>query len=770
MAAEAPTLAPPRASAANSLLRLALVGNPNAGKTSLFNALTGYRRHVANFPGVTVESARGRVRRTNSPVELIDLPGTYSLAAASPDELVVCDVLCGRMEDQPPPNAILAVVDATNLSRHLYLISQLIETGLPIVIAANMVDVAKARGLEIDFQTLSERLGVPVVPIVATAAATIEPLRVQLDRLAAGTIPPADPARRARLPDRLNAAVEAFCRQATPPVQAAEAIRILLDGAGCAAGEYLKRGGDAALLSDARAQLAAAGIVGPAAEVRARYAWIAEILHGVIRRPDRPVVTLSDRIDRALTHKFWGAAALVFVLFVVFQAIFTWAVPLMDAIDGAFSWLSGAAAALIPAGAVQSFVCDGLIAGVGGVLIFLPQILILFAFIAILEDCGYLARAAHMVDRLMRGLGLSGRAFIPLLSSFACAVPAIMGTRTIADRRERYITIFLAPFMSCSARLPVYFLMITTFVPPRTYLGGWVSRHALVLLAMYLVGVVVAVPLAWIMRKALFAGPQSGFVLEMPSYKWPRWQAVVHRMWSAGRKFVVSAGTVIVLVNLLVWTLGYFPRSTAVRTSIEQARATVGWSDEEFEKELSGEYLRQSYLGRMGHAIEPIVRPLGWDWRIGVAVIASIPAREVVVATMGTIYNLGADTDEQSDSLREAIKSATWPRTALGKWEGRTEDMTPSAAAAPDRTAAPLAPPPRARAAVSAAGTAVFTLPVALSIMVFFALCAQCTSTLVVMGRETRSWRWPIASFVTMTTIAYFAAWATAAGARALGW
>ncbi len=758
MTADASVQTPPLPARAPALFRVALVGNPNAGKTSLFNALTGYRRHVANFPGVTVESARGRVRRTRAAVELIDLPGTYSLAAASPDEMVVCDVLSGRMQGETAPDAILAVVDATNLSRHLYLISQLLETDLPIVVAANMVDVATARGLEFDFQKLSQRLGVPVVPIVATSPPTIAPLLAEVERLAAGHREMSAQASRAKLPDALVAEIDGLRRLAAPKVNGAEAIRILLDRDGAAADEYASRGGSEETIAAARQRLATAGIAGPASEVRARYAWIAEVLQGVIRRPDRPVVTLSDRIDRVLTHKLWGAVALILVLFVVFQAIFSWAAPIMDAIDAAFAWLSGAAARVIPDGAVQSFVCNGLIAGVGGVLIFLPQILILFGFIAILEDCGYLARAAHMVDRLMRGLGLSGRAFIPLLSSFACAVPAIMGTRTISDRRERFITIFLAPFMSCSARLPVYFLMITAFVPPASYLGGWVTRHALVLLAMYLVGVVVAVPLAWILRKALFAGPASGFMLEMPSYKWPRWQAVLDRMWTAGKKFVVGAGTVIVLVNLLVWTLGYFPRSESVRTAVEARGTAAGWTDERVEQELAGEYLRESFLGQMGHAIEPVVRPLGWDWRIGVAVIASLPAREVVVATMGTIYNLGEDTDEESESLREAIRSATWPQAAVGKWEGEkvgTESF-------------PAAPP--AGAAVGAPGTPVFTLPVALSIMVFFALCAQCTSTLVVIGRETRSWRWPIASFVTMTGIAYLAAWGTAAGAQAMGW
>jgi ferrous iron transport protein B len=378
---------------------------------------------------------------------------------------------------------------------------------------------------------------------------------------------------------------------------------------------------------------------------------------------------------------------------------------------------------------LQSLVTDGIIAGVGGVLTFLPPIVFLFAIIAILEDCGYLARAAYMNDRVMRGLGLSGRAFIPLLSGFACAVPAIMGTRVIADRRERLVTILITPFMSCSARLPIYVLFIGAFVPDLRYLGGWASLHGLVMFGMYLVGVVVAIPIAWLLKKAVFAGPAMGFMLELPSYKWPRLRAIWQRAYSAGTSFVVRAGTIILAVNLVVWALGYFPRSQQTRARVEQLARAEEWSSARREAELAGAYLRDSYLGRLGHAIEPAVRPIGWDWRIGMAVIASLPAREVVVASLETIYSLGAEEDPQSQSLQSALKDARWPDT----------------------------------------GRPVFTLPVALSIMFFFALCAQCSGTLVVIGRETGSWIWPVVSFVGMTTIAYLAAWGVSAAGRALG-
>jgi ferrous iron transport protein B len=361
------------------------------------------------------------------------------------------------------------------------------------------------------------------------------------------------------------------------------------------------------------------------------------------------------------------------------------------------------------------------------VIVFLPQIMILFMFVAILEDCGYLARAAFMADRLMRPMGLSGRALIPLMSSFACAVPAIMGARAIPDRRERFTTIMLAPFMSCSARLPVYTLLIGALIPNTAWLGGWLRLDALVLLAMYLVGIVVAVPIALLLSSTILSGPPTGFLLELPPYRLPRLRTVWQRMYLAGQGFLVRAGTVILVVNIAVWVLCYFPRGELTRQAVERDRTAQHWDDAQFQNELAGAYLRDSYLGRAGRWIEPAVAPLGWDWRIGVGVIASFPAREVIVATLGTVFNLGRDVSEGSGEMRAAVAQATWP-------DGR-----------------PL-----------------FTIPVGLSLMVFFALCAQCASTLAVIGKETGSWIWPALSFVGMTTIAYVAAWAVSAAGAAI--
>lgn len=703
---------------------VAVVGNPNTGKSSLFNALTGFRRFVANYPGVTVDVGRGPVRGSRRALELLDLPGTYSLAPRAPDEWIAFDALCGRLRGSTKPAIVLAVVDASNPVRNLYLVSQVLELGVPVVVALNMVDIARRRGIEVNADELGRRLGVPVVPVVATDEDTVPPLVSALEDVCQN-----QPARsRVELPDVLEQAVRSVQADCGVELSRAEALRALLDDDGEMEHRIVAGGGGLDEIRAARARVSVAGIDAPLAEVNARYAWINRILDGVVDRRPPEGSGWSARIDRVLTDRFGGAAALLVVLYGVFYAIYAGAAPLMEAVSAGFAWLGEVAAAVLPAGVARSLVQDGLIAGVGGVLVFLPQILILFLFISVLEDCGYLARAAFMVDRLMRPLGLSGRAFIPLLSSFACAVPAIMGTRAIADRRERLMTILLAPLMSCSARLPVYVLLIGALVPQRAWLGGWLRLDAVVMLAMYLVGVVVAIPLAIVLRKTLFAGPGPGFLLELPTYKLPRVRTVLQRMYLAGRGFVLRAGTIILAVNLLVWALGYFPRSAATATAVEARGVTEGWSAERYESELAGAYLRESYLGRLGHFIEPAIRPLGWDWRIGVGVLASFPSREVIIATLGTVCNL--EQSASARSLGDALREMRW----------------------------------------AGSGERLFTLPVALSVMVFFALCMQCAGTLVVMGRETASWRWPAASFVTLTALAYLAALGTSAGARALGW
>jgi ferrous iron transport protein B len=488
----------------------------------------------------------------------------------------------------------------------------------------------------------------------------------------------------------------------------------------------------AAHLAEARHRLAEQGCRVPAIEARVRYDWARRMLEGIVTRPAHRPVTLSDRIDSFLTHRIAGMAFFVLLMFVVFQAIYAWAKPLQDGFERAQQFLGGLVADAVPPGAFQSLVVDGVVAGVGAVLTFLPQIVILFLFIAILEDCGYLARAAFIVDRLMTKVGLSGKSFVPLMSSFACAVPGVMATRVIEDRRDRMTTILVAPLMSCSARQPVYFLMVAAFIPATAWLGGWISLQGLVLLGMTFLGAAVAVPVAWLLKKTLFRGDTPPFVMELPNYKWPSPRVVASRVYDRARAFVVRAGTVIFCTNIVIWGAGYFPgdhsrvdaleaemRGLANDPSNDAAAAQLERLAGE-QNQLRGELLAGSYLGRMGKAIEPAVKPLGWDWRIGVGVIASFPAREVIVGTLGTIYSLGGIDDPAQDTrLAAAIQSATWPD-----------------------------------------GGKVYSVPVAFSIMVFFALCAQCASTLVVIKREANGWRWAAFTFFYMTALAYAGAWA----------
>jgi ferrous iron transport protein B len=709
------------------------VGNPNTGKSTLFMALAGVRQRIGNYPGVTVEKKIGHLRHDEQLFELIDLPGTYSLAPRSPDEMVAVDVLLGRGQSAHPPDVVLSIVDASNLERNLFLVSQVLSLGLPTVIALNMTDIARDRQIEIDIQALAERLGVAVVPVQANRRAGLERLKIALADAVTKPVSkrenpfPAEFQRRTRdLATWLN---ETTSNQ-IPPVLVE---RLLLDTSGYLASELLNGDADevAAKLSKQREGLAAAGLPVPAVEAIARYDWVARVLDGVCQRHLQQRPSMSDQIDAVLTHKLWGTLIFIATMAVLFSSIFFLAAPLMDFIDSLIGRFAGWVEGAIPAGALQSLLVDGVIGGVGAVVIFLPQILILFLFIAILEDCGYMARAAFLMDRLMAGVGLSGKSFIPLLSSFACAVPGIMATRVIENRRDRLATILIAPLMSCSARLPVYVILIGAFVPAQSYLGGIVGLQGLVLLAMYLVGAVVAVGVAWVLKKTLLRGETPPFVMELPSYKVPALRTVAYRMTERGWAFLARAGTVIFAVTILVWAAAYYPHSDAqVAADIAAQRAAITDPAElaEFESQENLARLeaslhqRYSFLGRAGQWIEPAVRPLGWDWRIGCAAIASFPAREVVMGVLGVLYNVGPDVDVGAETdqirLRDRLRAARWDDT----------------------------------------GEPVYNLAVALSIMVFFALCAQCAATLAVIRRETNSWRWPAFTFAYMTTLAYVAA------------
>ncbi len=459
-------------------------------------------------------------------------------------------------------------------------------------------------------------------------------------------------------------------------------------------------------------------------ECKARYAWAKQNLAGVLGGTSDHRSTVTDRLDQVLTHRVWGPVCFILVMLLVFQSIYSVASWPMDRIDEATSFLSDAIAAQMAPGMLRSLITDGVIAGVGGVLIFLPQIALLFLFLALLEDCGYMARASFLVDRVMTAFGLSGKSFLPMMSSFACAVPGVMATRVIENRRDRFATIMVAPLMSCSARLPVYLLLIAAFIPATTLFGGWLSLPAVVLMSMYAVGVVVAIPVSLILKATILRGEVAPFVLELPEYKLPSFRVVLSRVWEASRAFIIRAGTLIFAATIVIWFAGYWPGNHARQYDLQTRLDSIEEDDAEFEsvatelREERAGLLEQSLLGKIGHAIEPAVAPLGWDWKIGVGAIASFPAREVIIATLGTIYSLDGEEDEEG--LIGAIRASTYPD-----------------------------------------GTPVYSIPVALSIMVFFALCAQCVSTLLVIQRETNSWFWPALSFTYMTVLAYLGALVT---------
>jgi ferrous iron transport protein B len=741
------------------VVSVALVGNPNTGKSTLFGALVGSHQRVGNYPGVTVEKKTGEMTFAGRRYEIVDLPGLYSLAPHSRDEMVVVDLLLGRRKDAPPVDVVLCILDAANLYRGLYLLGQLLELGLPTVVALNKLDVARKGGLTLDIDEMQTRLPAPVVAIQANRRIGISDLTNALSRIR-------DETPVARMPifpevfdeevTRLAPSLDAYCGKANSRGLCSRwlAERLLLDANGYLEGLVLDGNGSLkAALRAARERLATGGCPVPDIEPEVRYEWTHRLLDGVLTSPERRPTTATDRIDRVLTHPVWGAVIFAILMLVIFQSVFVGAAPLVDWIDGGFAALgNGLIAAMagtsLAGGALESLLVKGILGGVGGVLSFLPQILILFFFIAIPEGCGYMARAAFLMDKVMVRVGLNGKSFIPLLSSFACAIPGIMATRVIGNERDRLTTILVAPLMTCSARLPVYALLIAAFVPRESYAGGLLNLQGLTLAGLYLLGIVAAIAVALLLKRTLLRGPSPPFLMELPSYEWPSARAVAHRVVQRAWIFVRTAGGAILAVSVLAWAALYYPRDAATvegpfqtqRQAIERRLATIDSTSNvtnadarrtleadlaQLNREIQGAYERQSYLARMGRAIEPAVRPLGWDWRIGSAVIASFPAREAVVATLGVIFNLGdqadAEEDEAATHLTAQLRAATWEGT--------------------DR---PL-----------------FTVPVALSIMVFFALCAQCVATLAVIRRETNSWRWPAFAFGYMTALAYVGAMAT---------
>ena len=732
---------------------VAVLGNPNTGKSSLFNALTGSTQRTGNYPGVTVEHRTGRVVIDDSVYVLTDLPGTYSLTPRSPDEMVAVQFLLGAEFSDRPPDVLLCVVDASNLKRNLFLVSQLLDLGLPVVVALNMTDVAERRGLEIDIAKLSGILDAEVIPVQANRSIGLPALKRALQR--ATTV--ARPAGHNPFPAAIAVSVNRLKEICPDSCQLKQFVvtRMLFDGDGLVTNRLAKLV-DARFLEnlprEKRQILEGSEITIGEHESQARYAWISDVFDQCVKQMKPQRRSWSSRFDDLLTHPVWGLLVAVLVMTMLFQSVFRLADPASAAIDWGKSVLGGAIESVVPAGQFQSLLRDGLLEGVGGVLVFLPQIMFLFLALGFLEDSGYLARASFLMDKYLSRVGLSGLTLIPLLSSFACAIPGVMATRVIRDPRERLITILIAPLMSCSARLPVYVLLISAFVPDRQYLGGLLGLRGLTMLLMYSIGIVTAIMVAWVIRRLVMRESSSEFLMELPTYKFPQLANVWRRVWEGGWAFVRDAGTLIVCVTVLVWAAAYFPRAESEasakirerkqaveaqleavsrklaasnvaqnRESFQEVSEQLGEDIRSLENEYNAEMLSNSFLARTGRWIEPVVRPLGWDWRIGSAVIAAFPAREVIVSTLGVIFGLGGEQDESSGSLRTALANATWADT----------------------------------------GKPLFTLPVALGLMVFFALCAQCVSTLAVIKRETNSWKWPTVTFVYMTVLAYLGAFVT---------
>jgi ferrous iron transport protein B len=701
-------IAKPSASTGTRLPTYALVGNPNCGKSTLFNALTGMKQKVGNYPGVTVEKKVGTTfSQHGQPITVIDLPGAYSLAARSPDEAVTRDVLLGRRADTPQPDRILCIIDATNLERNLYLVHQILDLGRPVIVVLNMMDLAEHAGLNIRAARLEHELGVPVIPCEAVRGKGLVELRVAMSRhdLPLSRHAWEIPAPIAPAVAELQASLTRNDRK-SPLIARAEALLLLTDqdSIRVAGSNPLSEPTDE-ILRNWKAKWEGQGTDWAAVLVNSRYDAIGRIAADVVLRAGDTGPTTSDKIDAIVTHPLWGWVTLGAVMTLLFLSIFTFAEYPMNWIDDHMAalgdWVKGA----MPPGDLRDLVTDGAISGVGGVIIFLPQILILFFFIGLLESTGYMARAAFIMDRLMSKVGLNGKSFIPLLSSYACAIPGIMATRTIEEPKDRLVTILVAPLMSCSARLPVYLLMIAALLPG-DHVPTW-SKVGLMLL-MYTLGTVGAFGFAWLFKRTLLKGAPPLMIMELPPYRLPAIRDVAFHMFERAWIFIRRAGTVILGISIVLWFLSAYPKAPENATPSEQ--------------------IAQSFAGRAGHALEPVIRPLGFDWQIGIGLISSFAAREVFVSTMSVVFNAGSD-DTDTAPLRQALLEAKWP-------DGRR----------------------------------LFTPLVCLTLMVFYVFAMQCVSTVAVVRRETNSWRWPLFQIGYMTGTAWVVCFLVFQAGRALGY
>jgi len=715
----------------SALPQVLVAGNPNAGKTTLFNQLAGTRARTGNYPGVTVDRRSARITIGERELELVDIPGTYSLTSSSPEERIAVDAILGEKDGET--KVVCVVADATALARGLYLSLQVLECGFPTVLALNMMDEARALDLTIDTDGLAEALGCPVVPIVARRREGLEALQSALVQVLDDGPPPMPELEWGPAVEAAVARVsEAYADVPDPRRREAWARWALmseLDEAELELPAKVREACEAARSAteeDLDVQL-----------VAARYAAVDELV-GEHVSGEGPSHTRNDGLDRWLTHPVLGMLAFALVMLVVFEALFSWSEPFIGWVESAIVFSQDMLRATMPEGIFTDLLVEGVVAGVGNVLVFVPQIALLFFLLGFLEDCGYLARVAFVIDRLMKGVGLHGKAFVPLLGGFACAVPAVMATRTLSDRRDRLVTMLALPLMSCSARLPVYVLVVATVFAHQGDVFGILSVGAVALFSMYALSLGATLAAAALLRRTVLRGPRPTMVLELPPYRMPLGRNLLLSTGSRVKTFLVDAGTVILALTIVLWALLTFPKDPAVAERFAAERAEVAATlDGETEADAlvaidgaeASAQLERSAAGRLGKAIEPALEPLGMDWRLGIGVIGAFAAREVFVSTLGIVFGVGDEVDEESETLREELRAAEWP-------DGRTL-MTPLAGVA---------------------------------LMVFFVFACQCMSTIAVVRRESGSWKWPALMFTYMTVLAYVAALLVFQVGSAMGW
>jgi ferrous iron transport protein B len=691
--------------------RIALVGNPNSGKSSLFNHLTGLNQKVGNFPGVTVDKKSGYTTLPDKKsAEVIDLPGIYSIYPRSLDERIVAEVLLHHHSPNTP-DVVVMVVDATNIKRGLLLLTQIVDIGLPVVLALNMMDLAAKAGLSYDLIKLSQRLGVPVVPLNARKGEGLQALKNEINKQ--------------------HAPVSAPVFTIWP--EAREPVKMLRDSFQLdndyEAYQFLEQPQSLSFLSKEQQrivdQVRQSYNFFPGkfqgAETIQRYSFIQDLLNDVtLKQADFAWKDFSHRLDRILTHKVGGYLIFFGILFMVFQAIFAWAQYPMDFIDNLFadfgSWLGTA----LPAGVLTRLLAEGIIPGLGGIIMFVPQIAILFAFISILEETGYMARVVFLMDKIMRKFGLNGKSVVPLMSGMACAIPAIMATRTIDNWKERMITILVTPLMSCSARIPIFTILIALIVP-QTKVLGFFNLQGLALMGLYLLGFVAALASAWVMMKLIRVRERSYLMMELPTYRLPKGSNVGLTIIEKTKSFVFEAGKIILAISVVLWVLASYGPGDLLEKAEEHVMketANMRLTEQALQDRIAAYKLENSYAGIIGKAIEPAIKPLGYDWKIGIALITSFAAREVFVGTMATIYSIGSVGEEDQNTIKSRMQSEINADT----------------------------------------GGPRFTPAVGLSLLVFYTFAMQCMSTLAVVYRETKGWRWPLIQLIYMTVLAYVSA------------